>query len=84
MMQRILSAAMQQPDDLVVKLQYIDSNGAQTTRIVSPIRYLGTGRFLGLCLSRCEPRQFYIERCSQVELKAACDYVMPVAIANVG
>jgi predicted DNA-binding transcriptional regulator YafY len=81
-MQRILEIAMQCPEDLVLSMQYTDSKGQTTTRIVSPIRFLSAGRFLGLCLCRCEPRQFHLERCSRVELKPAANYVMPVAIAQ--
>ena len=37
-------------------------------RVVSPIRFLGRDYFLGLCLSREEPRQLYLERCQNVQL----------------
>jgi predicted DNA-binding transcriptional regulator YafY len=79
-MRELLSAAMQQPDDVVIQLDYEDSKGRKTTRVVSPIRFLAQGRFLGLCLCRCEPRQFYLQRCSNLQLKAAEDYLMPVPI----
>jgi predicted DNA-binding transcriptional regulator YafY len=78
-MQRTLEIAMQCPDDLVVRMEYVDAKGRQTTRIVSPIRFLSAGRFLGLCLCRCEPRQFHVSRCSHIELRPAANYVMPVA-----
>ena len=81
-MQRDLSLAMQAPDDLVVKLEYVDAKGNKSVRIVSPIRYLSAGRFLGLCLCRCEPRQFHLERCTNVELRPASEYVMPVAMTQ--
>ena len=71
---------MHQADELVVKLDYTDSKGRCTTRVVSPIRYLGKDRFLGLCLCRCEPRQFHLERCRNVELRPANEYVMPVPL----
>lgn len=80
--QRLLNLAMQAPDDVVLRLQYEDSKGQRTTRVVSPIRYLSKDRFLGLCLCRCEPRQFHLERCSQVEMRRAEDYVMPIAMHN--
>lgn len=79
---QILSRAMAQPDDLVVQLEYVDTKGQKTRRIVSPIRYLPGGRFLGLCLCRCEPRQFQLERCGNLEMKKAADYVMPVPMAT--
>ncbi len=83
-MQQLLNIAMQRPDDLVLTLEYVDSKGCKTKRVVSPIRFLSRDRFLGLCLSRCEPRQFYISRCSNGRLKPAADYVMPVPMASAG
>ncbi len=83
-MNRLLQAAMQRQDDLVVQLVYVDSKGHKTTRIVSPIRFLASDRFLGLCLCRCEPRQFHLARCSEVELKRASDFVMPVPMTSAG
>ena len=75
----ILSRAMQASDDFVVSLEYLDSKGKTTKRIVSPIRYLPGGRFLGLCLCREEPRQFYLNRCRNIQLRRAEEFVMPVA-----
>jgi predicted DNA-binding transcriptional regulator YafY len=80
--QRSIQRAMWAPDDLVLQLEYIDSKGNKSVRIVSPIRFLSSGRFLALCLCRCEPRQFHLDRCSQIELKPAADYVMPVAMSQ--
>ncbi len=70
--------AIQSSDDLVVTFQYLDSKGQKPIRVVSPIRFLGKDRFLGLCLSRQEPRQFYLNRCNELQLKPAWDYVMPL------
>jgi predicted DNA-binding transcriptional regulator YafY len=67
---------------LLVEFDYTDAKGVTTHRIVSPIRFLGRDRFLGLCLSREEPRQFYLERCQNVRLAAAADFLMPVAMAG--
>ncbi|MFO1064824.1 MAG: hypothetical protein U0892_13245 [Pirellulales bacterium] len=80
-MSAILSRAMQAPDNFVIAMEYIDSKGEVTRRIVSPIRFLAGGRFLGLCLCREEPRQFYLNRCRNVQLKRAEEFVMPVAMA---
>jgi hypothetical protein len=49
---------------------------------VSPIRFLDGDRFLALCLSREEPRQFYVERCQNVRLAPAANFLMPVEIAG--
>ena len=79
-MRRIIQKSMRNDDQWVVVFQYRDFKGNLTNRVVSPIRFLGSDRFLGLCLSREEPRQFYLERCQGLQLKPAWDYVMPVAI----
>jgi predicted DNA-binding transcriptional regulator YafY len=70
--------AMQDSDRFVVEFSYSDSKGNRTRRIVSPIRFLPNGRFLGLCLSREEPRQFYLNRCEQLQIKPAEQFLMPV------
>lgn len=82
-MRQLLSQSMQSHDDLVVEFEYRDSKGVQTKRVVSPIRFLGTNRFLGLCLAREEPRQFYLERCTAMSLKPAWNFVMPVPLESV-
>ncbi|MDG1874173.1 MAG: hypothetical protein P8J27_09695 [Mariniblastus sp.] len=71
---------MQCYDDWVVEFNYQDSKGNQSKRVVSPIRFVGGDRFLGLCLTREEPRQFRLDRCNDVTLKPAWDYVMPVVL----
>ena len=81
-MRQLISRAMHRPDDLVVQFDYCDAKGANTHRIVSPIRFLGPDRFLALCLSREEPRQFYLDRCRNVRLGPAADVLMPVAMAG--
>ena len=80
-MRQLIFRAMHQSDDLVVTFDYCDAHGVTTHRVVSPIRFLGQDRFLALCLSREEPRQFYLERCQNVRLAAAAEFVMPVAMA---
>ena len=79
-MRKIINKSMQCYDDWVVEFTYQDSKGNQSKRVVSPIRFMGGDRFLGLCLSREEPRQFRLDRCDDVKLKPAWDYVMPVEI----
>lgn len=77
-MRQIINKSMQCYDDWVIEFNYKDSKGVQTRRVVSPIRFVEDDRFLALCLSREEPRQFKLERCDGVTLKPAWDYVMPV------
>jgi predicted DNA-binding transcriptional regulator YafY len=81
-MRQLIFRAMHQVDDLVVVFEYCDSKGVTTRRVVSPIRFLGSDRFLGLCLSREEPRQFHLSRCGNLRLDRAESYVMPVAMSN--
>lgn len=81
-MRQLICRAMHQPDDLVVTFEYCDAKGVTTRRVVSPIRFLGQDRFLALCLSREEPRQFYVERCQNVRLAPAASFLMPVEIAG--
>ena len=80
-MNRILQRAMNDPDGLVVELDYLDSKGVCTHRVVSPIRFLSRDRFLGFCLCREEPRQFHLERCRNVSLQRAENYLMPLAMS---
>ena len=82
-MNHILQRAMYNSDELVVELDYTDSKGIRTHRVVSPIRFLPGGRFLGFCLCREEPRQFHLNRCSNVTLHRAENYLMPMAMAPV-
>ena len=68
--------AMIAPDDWVIQLDYVDSKGVSSHRVVSPIRFLGNDRFLALCLTREEPRQFYLNRCTNISLVDAADVLM--------
>lgn len=77
-MRQLIRRAMQQSDDIVVTFDYCDSKGVTTHRVVSPIRFLSDDRFLALCLSREEPRQFHLSRCGNVDLQPAGDFLMPV------
>lgn len=81
-MYQLVYRAMHQPDDLVIEFDYCDAKGVTTHRVVSPIRFLGRERFLALCLSREEPRQFYLERCTNVRLELAANFLMPVEMAG--
>jgi len=70
--------AMQDADNQVIELEYRDSKGAVNRRVVSPIRFVTPERFIALCLCREAPRVFYLKNCSNVSLKPAWQYVMPV------
>jgi len=73
-----IKKAMIQHDDYVVEMKYRDRKGKLTTRVVSPIRFIGKDRFLALCLCREEPRMFCMDFCEEVRLQPAWNYVMPV------
>ena len=79
-MRALIFRAIQQTDDLVIEFDYCDSKGVTTHRTVSPIRFRGNDRFLALCLSREEPRQFYLDRCENLRLGLAVNVLMPVAM----
>ena len=77
---QLLRRAMHNPDEFAIELDYSDSEGNQTHRTVSPIRFVGKDRFLALCLVREEPRQFYLRRCENLKLISSADILMPSAI----
>ncbi|XZE42917.1 hypothetical protein SH467x_002457 [Pirellulaceae bacterium SH467] len=79
-----INRAMQNPDDWVVQLQYIDKAGTVTERVISPIRWLGGQSLLALCLCRETPRRFELARCSQIRPLRADDILMPVPIRTIG
>ena len=76
---RDLLFAMRDPDTWVVRLQYKDSKGVVTIRVVSPVR-IEDDAVLALCLAREECRLFKLEQVSQVELVRSSDVLMPVEI----
>ncbi len=71
---------MQDSDNYVIEMDYADAQGNQTHRVVSPIRFVGDYRFLGLCLCREEPRQFQLSRCKNIRLIPAAEVLMPVPL----
>lgn len=79
-MKSILRRAMQDSDNYVIEMDYADAKGNRTHRVVSPIRFVGNYRFLGLCLCREEPRQFQLSRCENIRLIPAAQVLMPVPI----
>jgi predicted DNA-binding transcriptional regulator YafY len=81
-MRGMISRAMHQCDDWVIEMTYKNARGELVRRVVSPIRFVGPDRFLGLCLCREEPRQFYVNRCGNMKLKRAENYIMPVEMVT--
>ena len=83
-MKTTLRRAMQDSDNYVIEMDYADADGNRTHRVVSPIRFVGGQRFLGLCLCREEPRQFQLSRCENIRLLPAAEVLMPVPMQTVG
>ena len=81
-MRQLIQRAMYQVDDLVIEFDYCDAKGVATHRVVSPIRFMGSYRFLGLCLCREQPRQFQLSRCKNIRLVPAENVLMPVPIES--
>lgn len=79
-MNQILRRAMLDSDNYVIEMDYDDAKGNRTRRVVSPIRFMGSYRFLGFCLCREQPRQFQLSRCRNIRLIPAADVLMPVPI----
>ena len=81
-MRNVLRRAMMDSETFVIEMVYSDSKGKRTRRVVSPIRFVGDDRFLGLCLCREEPRQFYLGRCEDVRLIPAAEVIMPMPMIS--
>lgn len=69
-------------DKYACEIDYTDREGNQTTRIISPIRFVGDpGKYiLALCCGREEPRKFAVERIADVRIVDANEVQMPEAI----
>ena len=81
--EKLIARAMRDQDNQVVELKYTDSKGTVNRRVISPIRFVNSDRFMALCLCREAPRVFYLRNCSDVSIQPAWKYVMPVKmVAN--
>ena len=81
-MHALIQRAIRHSDELVLVFDYRDAKGAVTRRVVSPVRLIKGERLLALCLSREEPRQFYLNRCENIHLDWAANFVMPVPMVE--
>ena len=81
-MTRELRQAMRDHDNYVIEMDYDDARGNRTHRVVSPIRFMGSYRFLGLCLGREQPRQFQLSRCRNIKLVPAETVQMPMPVES--
>ena len=73
---------MQDSDFWVIEMDYVDAQGNLSHRVVSPIRFVGSDRFLALCLCREAPRQFQLSRCQDVRLVPAAEVLMPMPMTT--
>lgn len=73
----MVSRVIRQSDELVLWFRYRDTKGIETNRAVSPYRLFDSGRFVGLCLVREEPRQFDLSRCEELQIGLASDVLLP-------
>ena len=78
----ILRRAMHDSDHWVIEMDYVDTKGETSHRVVSPIRFVGSERFLALCLCREAPRQFYLSRCQNIRLVPAAEVLMPMPLQS--
>ena len=78
-----LRQAMSDPDNWVIRCEYRDRRGFTTSRVISPIRFIGGDRVAALCLGREAPRQFLLSQIRAVELVPASDVQMPEPIEEI-
>jgi len=70
-------------DNVVIAVDYRDSHGRRSQRVISPVRWLRDGQaFTALCLGREECRTFRLDRCLAVELVASATVLMPAPISE--
>ena len=79
----MIERSMQDPDGTVLSVRYTDAKGDQTTRIVSPIRWVTETTFQALCLGRENVRCFKIANIEYPRLIDASDVLMPARIREV-
>jgi len=75
-----IELAMREPDNLVLKITYLDSRGSATERIVSPIRYLTTERLQVYCLGREAVRTLKLVGIMGVQFVPSSSVLAPEAI----
>lgn len=74
----MIARTIQQAEDLVLVFEYTDAQGTVSRRVVSPFRFVGQDSFLGLCLTKEEPRRFSISKCRDLKIGFASNYTMPL------
>lgn len=76
---REINAAMRDPDRYSLHFIYV-SDRTVSIRAVSPCSWRGGDSFMGLCLSRQDPRCFRLDRILKLRLVKSSDIRMPFPI----
>jgi predicted DNA-binding transcriptional regulator YafY len=76
----LLHVAMDDPQNLVAYVRYLDERGNVTERTVSPIRQLTAARMMVYCLGREAVRTLKLSRVLSVRLRFACDVLPPEGV----
>ena len=73
-----IQKAIHDPDGYCLHFIYITQNKI-SIRAVSPYRWDGRDTFVGLCLSRENPRSFRVDHIHKMKLVRASEVLMPFA-----
>lgn len=77
-LRQMINRAMQDPDGIVLRVVYVDGEGKETTRVISPTSWTEANRvFRALCLGRAEHRQFVVSRIRKALVVPAESVLMP-------
>lgn len=77
---RFFEIAAMEPEQFVVQVRYIDSDGSVTDRPVSPLRQLTPTTWRVYCLGREAIRTFDLQRVMRVQLRFSIDVLAPEKI----
>lgn len=80
-----IQRTMDNPDDFVLEIEYLDQKNKITRRTISPTSWLsGKKTFRALCLGREALRTFIVSRIQALRVVDANDVLAPVAISSSG
>ena len=81
-MKKQIQVAIQDPERYSLHFIYI-SNNKVSIRAVSPYGWQGGNRFIGLCLSRQDPRSFCLDQILKLSLVRSSEIRMPFPLTEV-
>lgn len=74
----MIQIAMNEPDNLVLVMQYFDRNvNRLTLRTISPTKWDGHRKFYATCLSKQDVRSFILSNVRNLQFKHASQVAMP-------